>query len=123
MRIPIQYALTYPHRAPGPAPRLDVRTVPGLTFEAPDETRFPALAVARDAGRRGPWATAALIAADEVAVRRFLDGSLGFGAIPSLVAGAVERFGSGAGEPGVDDLVALDAAVTGWADRVPAGEL
>ena len=94
MRIPIQYAVTYPRRVAGPAPRLDLLEHAELTFEAVDEARFPALRIAREAGARGPRATAALIAADEVAVRRFLDGSLAFTDIPALAAGAVERYGS-----------------------------
>jgi 1-deoxy-D-xylulose-5-phosphate reductoisomerase len=114
MRIPIQYAVTYPRRVAGPAPRLDLLEHAELTFEAPDPERFPALRVCRDAGLRGPRATAALIAADEVAVRRFLDGSLAFGGIPSLVAAAVERYGFGA-DPDLPELIALDAEVRSWA--------
>jgi 1-deoxy-D-xylulose-5-phosphate reductoisomerase len=114
MRIPIQYAVTYPRRVPGPAPRLDLLAHAELTFEAPDPDRFPALRVCRDAALRGPRATAALIAADEVAVRRFLDGSLGFAGIPSLAAAAVERYGLGA-DPDLPELIALDAEVRSWA--------
>jgi 1-deoxy-D-xylulose-5-phosphate reductoisomerase len=90
-----------------------------LDFRAPDETRFPALRVAREAGRTGQRATTALIAADDVAVERFLDGSLGFTGIPALLEAAVERFGGAAGgadqAPDVDALIALDAEVRGWA--------
>jgi len=121
MRIPIQYAVTYPHRMPGPAPRLDLLEHPTMTFEAPDDARFPALSVCRAAGQRGPWATAALIAADEVAVHRFLAGTLSFGAIPALVGDAVERFGSGTGEPDVESLVGLDAEVRVWAATATSG--
>src|SRR5207247_8011924 len=81
-----------------------------LDFRAPDETRFPALRIAREAGRAGPRASAALIAADEVAVARFLDGTLGFSGIPAMLEAAVARFG-GTGAPDVDELVALDAEV------------
>ena len=56
--------------------------------------RFPALRIAREAGIAGPRASAALIAADDVAVRRFLDGSLDFPGIPRLLEAAVERFGA-----------------------------
>lgn len=114
MRIPIQYALTWPGRTPGPAPRLDLLGHPTMTFEAPDETRFPALGLARDAAAMGPRATAALICADEVAVGRFLEGSLTFGGIPALSAGAVERFGDGP-SPSVDELMELDTRVRAWA--------
>jgi len=114
MRIPIQYAVTYPRRVAGPAPRLDLLEHAELTFEAPDPERFPALRVCRDAALRGPRATAALIAADDVAVHRFLDGSLAFSGIPSLAAAAVERYGSGA-DPDLPELIALDAEVRSWA--------
>ena len=93
MRLPIQYALTYPDRRPSPAAPPDLIAAGRLDFRAPDETRFPALRIARDAGRLGPRASAALIAADEVAVARFLAGTLGFTGIPALLEAAVERFG------------------------------
>ena len=111
MRLPIQYALTYPDRRPSPATPPDLIAAGRLDFRAPDETRFPALRIAREAGRAGPRASAALIAADEVAVARFLDGTLGFTGIPSLLEAAVARFGGDAGRPDVDELVALDAEV------------
>ena len=112
MRLPIQYALTYPDRRPSRAAAPDLVAAAHLDFRAPDEARFPALRIAREAGSMGPWATAALIAADDVAVARFLDGSLDFPGIPRLLEDAVTRFGSHAGpDPDVDDLVALDAEV------------
>jgi 1-deoxy-D-xylulose-5-phosphate reductoisomerase len=112
MRLPIQYALTHPNRRPSPAAPPDLVALARLDFRAPDETRFPALRIARAAGLSGPWATATLIAADEVAVARFLDGTLDFLGIPRLLEQAVSRFGSlGRPEPGVDDLVALEAEV------------
>jgi 1-deoxy-D-xylulose-5-phosphate reductoisomerase len=113
MRLPIQYALTYPERRHSPAAAPDLVALARLDFRAPDLTRFPALRIARDAGRIGPRATAAFIAADEVAVARFLDGSLDFPGIPRLLEDAVARFGAGSGatDPGIDDLIALDAEV------------
>ncbi len=86
MRLPIQYALTYPERRPAPLPPLDVRTLGTLEFGPPDPGRFPCLAHAREALTRGGTAPAALNAADEVAVRLFLDGRIGFTEIASLVA-------------------------------------
>jgi len=82
-----------------------------LDFRAPDLERFPALRIAREAGVAGPWASAALIAADDVAVQRFLAGSLDFLGIPRMLEAAVERFGSGPGEPDIEALIALDADV------------
>jgi len=112
MRLPIQYALTYPERLASPTPAADLVAVGRLDFRAPDETRFPALRIARDAGRIGSRASAALIAADEVAVSRFLDGTLDFPGIPRLLEAAVRRFGEGPDQaPDVDALVALDREV------------
>jgi 1-deoxy-D-xylulose-5-phosphate reductoisomerase len=114
MRLPIQFALTFPERLPSPAAPPDLVAARRLEFRAPDETRFPALRIAREAGLAGPRASAALIAADEVAVARFLEGSLDFPGIPRLLEAAVERFGSGrhdGGGPDVEELVALDAEV------------
>jgi len=112
MRLPIQYAITHPCRRPSPAAAPDLVDVGRLEFRAPDETRFPALRIAREAGMLGPRATATLIAADEVAVARFLDGTLDFPGIPRLLEDAVARFGTDAGQaPGYDDLVALDREV------------
>jgi 1-deoxy-D-xylulose-5-phosphate reductoisomerase len=122
MRIPIQYALTYPRRRPSPAPRLDLSRAPGLTFAVPDEERFPALRVAREAGLRGQRATATLIAADEVAVARFLDGSLDFPGVTRLVEQAVERFGGDPGtqEPALAELIALDGEVRAYCGTLAA---
>ena len=112
MRLPIQYALTYPERLPSPAVAADLIATGRLEFRAPDEGRFPALRIAREAGRLGPRASAALIAADDVAVARFLDGTLGFTGIPALLDAAVDRFGRDGGpDPDVDELVELDTAV------------
>lgn len=122
MRIPIQYALTYPSRRPSPAPRLPLDGLDSLTFAPDDGARFPALAIARGACRAGPRACAALISADEVAVERFLAGGLGFTGIERLVEGAIARFGeAGTVDPGLDELVALDAEVRAWSVSASVG--
>jgi len=122
MRLPIQYALTHPDRRRSPAAPADLLATARLDFRAPDEARFPALRIAREAGPLGPRATAALIAADDVAVARFLDGSLDFPGIPRLLEDAVARFGTGGGaEPELDELVALDAEVRGAFAATPSG--
>ena len=122
MRLPIQYALTHPDRLPSPATPPDLVAAAQLDFRAPDETRFPALRIAREAGRIGSRASASLIAADEVAVARFLDGSLDFPGIPRLLEAAVTRFGGGPDQaPDVDALIALDAEVRGAFATGPVG--
>jgi len=90
MRVPIAFALHYPQRMPVPAPRLDLAAGVSLDFSAPDETTFPCVRLAREAGLRGDRSTCALNAANEVAVRAFLDGRLDFLGI-SLVVEAVTR--------------------------------
>jgi 1-deoxy-D-xylulose-5-phosphate reductoisomerase len=121
MRLPIQYALTYPRRLPSPAPRLSLADLSPLEFGRPDVERFPALRVAREAALQGPRATATLIAADEVAVGRFLDGSLDFPGIARLVGAAVERFGAaGDREPDLAALLELDLEVRAWCATAPA---
>ena len=121
MRLPIQYALTYPDRRPSPAASPDLVAIERLDFRAPDESRFPALRIAREAGRQGPWASAALIAADEVAVARFLDGTLDLPGIPRLLEAAVSRFGANPGEPDLDDLGQLDQEVRAAFANGPIG--
>ena len=112
MRLPIQYALTHPDRLHSASTAVDLVAAGRLDFRAPDEGRFPALRIAREAGRIGQRATTALIAADEVAVERFLAGSLDFTGIPRLLEVAVQSFGSGADQaPDLEALVALDAEV------------
>jgi 1-deoxy-D-xylulose-5-phosphate reductoisomerase len=122
MRLPIQYALTFPDRRPSPATPADLVATGRLDFRAPDEARFPALRIAREAGRLGPRATTALIAADDVAVARFLDGSLDFTGIPRLLEAAVAQYGTTGGpDPDLDEVLALDAEVRANLASVPSG--
>ena len=90
MRIPIAYCLAWPERINGPAPRLDLARAATLTFEEPDLTRFPALALARRALEEGGAATTVLNAANEVAVAEFLDRRLNFAGITALVEATLE---------------------------------
>jgi 1-deoxy-D-xylulose-5-phosphate reductoisomerase len=78
MRTPIAYALAWPDRIETPAKRLDLAAIGSLTFEAPDEHRFPALRVAREALMRGGGCPTVLNAANETAVHAFLDQRIGF---------------------------------------------
>ncbi|WP_448568667.1 1-deoxy-D-xylulose-5-phosphate reductoisomerase [Thermus sp.] len=105
MRLPIQYALTYPERAETPLKDLPIPGV--LEFLEPDLKRFPALAVAYEAGRRGGVAQVAVSAADEVAVEAFLAGRIPFTRIPEVLAKVLENTPS---EPLTwDSLFAVDA--------------
>lgn len=85
MRMPIQYALTYPDREAALVPRLDWNGPRSWTFCAPDFDKFPALRLAYDAQRAGGSATCTLNAADEVAVDAFLNGQISFSSIPEVV--------------------------------------
>ena len=122
MRLPIQYALTHPDRRPSPTTPPDLVATARLDFRAPDEARFPALRIAREAGRLGPRATTALIAADDVAVARFLDGTLDFTGLPRVLEAAVARFGTTGGpDPDLDEVLALDAEVRANLAGLPSG--
>ena len=86
MRTPIAYGLAWPERIDAGVETLDLFQVARLDFEAPDETRFPCLRLAREAMQAGGAAPAVLNAANEVAVEAFLAGNIAFGAIPDVVA-------------------------------------
>ena len=91
MRVPIAHALAWPSRMTTPVERLDLAAIGSLDFEAPDNERFPAIALARAALEAGQGATAVLNAANEVAVQRFLDGRIGFLDIAKLVEETLAR--------------------------------
>ena len=111
MRIPISHCLAWPVRMGTPAQRLDLAKVASLTFEEPDMTKFPALALARRALAAGGAAPTILNAANEVAVREFLDRRLGFCGIAALVEATIEacqRRGGMAEPQSVDQALAID---------------
>jgi 1-deoxy-D-xylulose-5-phosphate reductoisomerase len=108
MRVPISYALHYPERADVEVPRLDLAAVGSLSFEQPDLETFACLRLALEAGKAGGTAPCVLNAADEVAVAAFLEGKIGFSAIPAAVERVLEAM------PAVtpthfEDLFAADA--------------
>ncbi len=109
MRLPIQYALTWPERVPGPAKELDLLSCKALTFLAPDPENFPCLALALEAARRGGSATAILNGANEAAVGAFLAGELGFGEIARRVEKALEDVPA-VEDPTLEDILEADAA-------------
>jgi len=91
MRMPIQYALTYPERSAAPVPRLDWREARQWEFHAPDVEKFPLLKLAYQAQETGGSASCTLNAADEVAVEAFLEGRIGFPAIAQAVAETLSK--------------------------------
>jgi 1-deoxy-D-xylulose-5-phosphate reductoisomerase len=111
MRIPIAHCLAWPVRMGTPAPRLDLARVASLSFEEPDLTRFPALGIARRALAAGGSAPTVLNAANEVAVREFVAGQLGFCGIAGLVEAtldAAQRRGETAEPQTVEEALAID---------------
>lgn len=107
MRLPIQYALTYPNRLKLSWPRLNFANYGQLTFEQPDTNKFPALALAISAGRAGGYAPCILNAANEVAVSAFLAGEITFVRIAQVVEETL-AYESGGSPSSVDDVVAMD---------------
>jgi 1-deoxy-D-xylulose-5-phosphate reductoisomerase len=92
MRLPIQYALTWPERqANTDLPLLDFKKTHSLTFEQPDVKKFPCLQLAVEAGQKGGTYPATLCAADEAAVELFLDGKIKFTDIPVIIEKALEQ--------------------------------
>jgi 1-deoxy-D-xylulose-5-phosphate reductoisomerase len=90
MRLPIQYALLYPERHPCSIQRLDLTKIGALTFEPPDEVRFPCLRLAKLAVQVGGTMPAVLNAADEIAVNAFLQRKIGFMDIPAIIEAVME---------------------------------
>lgn len=113
MRLPIQYALTYPERVPAPNRHLDLTEMGVLEFSPPDLDRFPALRLARRAGEAGSTYTTVLSAADEVAVQAFLDHRIRFGEITNLVEATLEQHRPSSGPLTLDAIDEADH----WARR------
>ena len=109
MRLPIQYALTWPERTPGPAKPLDLLSCPPLTFQRPDPEAFRCLGLALECAERGGTSTAILNGANEAAVGLFLEDKIGFLDIPRLVEEALARVPVLDG-PGLDEILEADRA-------------
>ena len=116
MRLPIQYALTWPDRAPSLAEPLDFFKLARLDFSRPDFRRFPCLALAFEAARKGGIYPAVLNAANEVAVERFISGRLGFTRIPEVVEKTMAACHGGSGRLTLGAAVEAD----GWARQKAA---
>ena len=117
MRLPIQYALTWPERWSGPARKLDLSQAFSLDFEPPDEERFPALRLGREAAAKGGTTGAVLNAANEAAVAAFLDGKIRFVQIIPACRAAMDQHNFDP-SPTLDQLIQLDRwareEVTRW---------
>jgi 1-deoxy-D-xylulose-5-phosphate reductoisomerase len=117
MRTPIAYALAWPGRIETPTKRLDLAAVGRLTFEPPDENRFPALRLAREALVRGGGCPTVLNAANEMAVHAFLHGRIGFLDIVETVERTLEAVPEGALES-LDDVYNFDTTAREIAARL-----
>jgi 1-deoxy-D-xylulose-5-phosphate reductoisomerase len=113
MRFAIQYALTWPERVDSGLPHLDLAQSGGLHFDVPDESRFRCLALAREAANAGGTMPAVLNAANEVAVKRFLDGQIPFSGIWQVVETVMKKH-SIVNEPALDDILEADK----WARQI-----
>lgn len=123
MRIPIAHALAWPRRLKTQSPVLDLAAVARLDFEPPDETRFPALRLAREALDAGAWAPPVMSAANEEAVAAFLAGRIGFLQITEVVERVMAATAS-TDPDSIEAVVALDSearrAASGTIERMSA---
>ncbi len=108
MRVPIQYALTYPERRPSPVKPLRLEEIRKLEFHTPDFRRFPCLKMALEAGRRGGLLPAVFNGANEVAVQSFLDGKIPFTGIPRVIGAVMRRCAERVSFPTLPDIVSAD---------------
>ncbi|MFO8143459.1 MAG: 1-deoxy-D-xylulose-5-phosphate reductoisomerase [Dehalococcoidales bacterium] len=114
MRLPIQYALSYPERlANGGIRRLDADMMKNLTFEQPEMGKFPCLEMAIEAGKSGGTCPVVLCAADEIAVAEFLAGNIRFNSIASVVRSVLEEHRA-VDKPSLEDIIEAD----NWARAV-----
>jgi 1-deoxy-D-xylulose-5-phosphate reductoisomerase len=113
MRLPIQYAFSYPARWNAPLPPLDLARAGRLDFETPDTAKFPCLSLAFRALEGDPGLPIVLNAANEVAVSAFLDRRIGFAAIPALIRATMDAYEERGPQPvrELEDVRAID----GWA--------
>lgn len=117
MRLPIQYALTYPERLPGSFPRLNLASIKELTFYEPEYDKFPCLQLAQEALAIGGTMPVVLNAANEQAVELFLDRRIGFMDIPRIIDECMNRH-TVVEQPDIDDVFSADA----WArEYIKAG--
>lgn len=121
MRTPIAYALGWPERIPAPTPRLDFAALARLDFQAPDEARFPALRLAREALEAGGLAPCVLNGAKEAALEAFLARRIGFLDMAEAVEAALEALAPGGENADLEAVFAMDAAARRFAADWVAG--
>ena len=109
MKLPIQYGMTFPERGSRVIEPLDLVKAGALEFRAPDFSRFPCLALAREAAAKGGGMPVVLNAADEIAVEAFLAGGLRFTDIPRIVEKTMAAYRPSGGLPGFQEVVEIDA--------------
>jgi 1-deoxy-D-xylulose 5-phosphate reductoisomerase len=108
MRLPIEYAMTYPKRGRQVVKPLNLAEIGSLTFEKPDFHRFPCLSLAAEAARKGGGLEAVLNAADEVAVDAFTRGKIKFTDIPRLIEKTMKKFKPRSSHPSLSEVVEID---------------
>jgi 1-deoxy-D-xylulose-5-phosphate reductoisomerase len=113
MKLPIQYALTFPERLPMAGEKLDLTKIGTLTFEKPDTAKFPCLKLAYDALKLGDGACISVNGANEAAVELFLNGKISFRDIPRLISGVLEKHET-VNNPTLDEIIEIDK----WARNV-----
>jgi len=118
MRLPIQYALSFPERWGNSLPRLDVSRLSALHFAQPDPALFPCLRLALQAAATGGTACAALNGANEVAVQAFLEDHISLAEIPRIIAQTLEQH-QAAAHPTLDEVLAVDA----WARQAASEQI
>lgn len=122
MKGPIAYALSYPERLEGASPSLDLAKIGTLTFQEPDMSRFPCLSYAYEALKTGGTMPAVVSAANEAAVKHFLEGDIGFMDIPRVI-----RMTMDAHQPGevmtVDDALRVDIWARAKAEEIIRGRI
>jgi 1-deoxy-D-xylulose-5-phosphate reductoisomerase len=122
MRLPIQYAITYPARKPAPVQRLDLLQGVTLQFDRPDFKRFPCLGLALEAGLTGGTMPVVMNAANETAVNLFLNEKISFNDIPRIIERVMHSY-SAKKNPDLDEIIAVDTEARLKAEEIVLGNV
>ena len=120
MKVPIQYALTFPHRTACMAPKINFMECNSLTFMQPDVEKFPCLELARHALRNGGTAACIMNAANEIAVQAFLDGKIKYTEIYATIYKTMDKIAM-INNPSLENYIETDAAAREWARSMIEG--